>query len=122
MRRRVATEQINASEYRRFPNETSLMNAIITHAKALGYLVFHDRLAQQSAPGFPDLTICGHGLLMFVECKGPRGTISDAQQRWIDALGDAGTIARFATTERPDDYDEIVSLLDDTYERRHRPN
>lgn len=122
MRRRGEPAEVTASDYRRFTTEKALMNAIIHHGRALGFKVFHDRLAQQSAPGFPDLTICGHGLLMFVECKGPRGHISDEQAAWIAALSDAGVVARFATTERPDDYDEIVSLLDEAFERRHRPS
>lgn len=96
------------------------MNAIANHARQIGYLVFHDRIAQGSARGFPDLTICGYGLLMFVECKGPRGTIADEQRRWIEALADANVVARFATTEINSDYDEIVDLLDDAYQRRFR--
>ncbi|MGI8477819.1 MAG: hypothetical protein ACR2OO_15820, partial [Thermomicrobiales bacterium] len=50
--------------------EAQLQSAIERAAKSLGFLVYHTRYAVGSAPGFPDLIVCGHGRVWAWECKG----------------------------------------------------
>lgn len=115
MRRRTAAT-VDASSYRRFSTEAELQKAIELQADALGFRVFHDELARGKYKGFPDLVICGPNLLMFVECKGPRGRVSDDQAGWISDLVKGGHLAFVASTERPEDFDNVVTLMMDAYE------
>lgn len=119
MRRRTQPRLGADGEWLRFGTEAELLVGLMRHARQLGYLVFHDRVAQGSQRGFPDLVICGYGVLVFIECKGPKPRISDEQRAWLDALRDAGAITLLASSERNEDYDEITTLLDETFERRH---
>lgn len=98
--------------------ERELQQTIIEAARALGFLVAHFRPAQarsgrwmtpmQGDVGFPDLVICGHGALWFVELKAGKGRLSDAQARWIDHLDHA---MAHAYVLRPADLDWFLSEL-----------
>lgn len=101
---------------RLFRNEQELMKGITRNARQLGFLVFHIDIPQHSDAGFPDIVICGHGIVRWIETKGPRGTISERQQRWIDELTYAGQNARFAWIE---EFDEIMQDLETAYEQDH---
>lgn len=96
-----------------FRNEKQLMAAIMSNARQLGFLVFHVDVPQHSDQGFPDIVIAGHGIVRYIETKGPRWRISDRQQLWIDTLVDAGQNARFAWIE---DFDEVMTDLQDAYQ------
>lgn len=100
-----------------FRNEAELMRAILRNARLLGYLAFHVDIPQHSDAGFPDIVICGHGIVRWIETKGPRGRVSPGQQRWIDELQAAGQNARIAHL---DDYDEVMRDLEQAYEDDHR--
>lgn len=99
-----------------FRNERQFMNAVMSNARQLGYLAHHNEIAQGSESGFPDIVICGHGILRVIETKGPRWRIDPKQQRWIDELVYADQHARFAW---PDDFDEIMRDLEEAYGRDH---
>lgn len=116
MRRRRQPDTIDASEYRQFQTEAELQRAIVTQARQLGFRVYHTAISQGSQKGFPDICICGKGLLLFVECKGPNGRIMRDQQAWIDDLKASGQLAMFASTENRGDYDRVVTILQDAYE------
>lgn len=116
MRRRQYPAVAAAGQYRQFANEEQLQRAIEVQARALGYLAYHTRVSQGSRPGFPDLCICGHGLLLFVECKGPRGVVRPEQTAWLQEIERAGRWAILASTE-DDSYDRIVEILQDYYQR-----
>jgi len=88
--------------------EAQLQTSLIHAAKQLGYRVYHAWLSQRSTPGFPDLTIVGHGTIFCWELKGPRGRVSDAQRAWIDDLVAAGIDARVIF---PEDYDDALAAL-----------
>ena len=100
-----------------FRTEAELMNAILRNARLLGYLAFHVDVPQHSDKGFPDIVICGHGIVRWIETKGPRGRVSERQQLWIDELVAAGQHARIAWL---DDYDDIMRDLEEAYEDHHR--
>jgi hypothetical protein len=107
---------VKAPAYTRFQTEAQLMRAIESNARQLGYLVYHTRVSIGSNPGFPDLVIVGHGAIFAIETKGPKGTISDEQERWIEELQRAGVSARFAWSTIDADFDEIMNDLQDAYE------
>lgn len=114
--RRRQPDTIDASEYRQFQTEAELQRAIVNQARQLGFRVYHTAISQGSQKGFPDLCICGKGLLLFVECKGPNGRIETEQQAWINELNAAGQLALFASTENKNDFDRVVTILQDAYE------
>jgi len=98
-----------------FRNERQFMNAIASNARELGFRVFHPEISQGSEAGFPDLTIVGHGVVLFIETKGPgkNARITPKQQAWIDALTAAGQTALIAY---PDDFNFVMDLLQTAYE------
>jgi len=61
--------------------------------KDLGLLRYHTRDSRGSVRGYPDLTICGIGGVLFRELKTQRGTVKPEQQAWLDALTAAGQSA-----------------------------
>ncbi len=36
--------------------------------------------ATKQTPGFPDLFVCGHGRILFIECKAGKNTLTPAQR------------------------------------------
>jgi hypothetical protein len=88
--------------------EKQLMQAIIDAARTLGYLCYHTFDSRRSAPGFPDLVLCGRGRLLFIEVKGPRGRFRAGQQEWLQRLIDIGVEAYVVT---PADYDALLADL-----------
>ena len=119
---RSQIDTIDASEYQYFRTERELQSAIEQQCRQLGFKVYHTRISQGSQKGFPDLCICGHGLTLFVECKGPKGRVSKAQEEWIAELKYAGNLAFVASTLNPGDFDRVVTILQDAYESDFRAN
>lgn len=86
------------------PTEADCQTAIIAAARALGYLVHHQRPARladgrirttiQGDKGWPDLVIAGHGRCWAIELKRPGNPPSPEQVAWITALCAAGIDAR----------------------------
>lgn len=67
--------------------EKQLQVAVVNLARLLNWRVYHTFLSVRSAPGFPDLVMVRDGFLLFVEMKGPKGKVSEAQRAWLDELG-----------------------------------
>lgn len=59
----------------------------------LGLLRYHTHDSRRSPRGYPDLTICGIGGVLFRELKAQRGRVTPEQQAWLDALTAAGADA-----------------------------
>lgn len=60
--------------------------------KQLGFAVWdmeQNRPTRQT-PGFSDLVVIGHGLILFVECKTPKGRLSDYQRVFGEAVTSNG--------------------------------
>lgn len=82
-------------------SEGDLLVAVIDLCRHNGLLVAHFRAAQAKTgrwitavqgdgKGYPDLTICGPGGLMFRELKSASGWVKPDQRVWLDALAGAG--------------------------------
>lgn len=69
-------------------SEAAFQQAVVDLAKYRGWLVFHDFDSRRNAPGFPDLVLLHQrtGELVFAELKAQGGRLSQAQQKWLDAL------------------------------------
>ena len=76
-------------------NEAQFTTIVIEMAKALGWLVYHQRPARtakgwrtalQGHAGFPDLVLAKDGRVIFAELKSAKGRLSDAQKGWLEAL------------------------------------
>jgi hypothetical protein len=83
-------------------SEAQCEDAIIAAASILGYRVHAERPARSAKgyrtaikghAGFPDLTIAGHGHLMFVELKRRPNKATTEQEAWLAALREAGVHA-----------------------------
>lgn len=82
--------------------------------RALGFHVSHhydSRFSDDGTRGFPDLVICGHGVLWFDELKREAGTVSDSQREWHREL----RIARAEVNVwRPSDWETMVHRMETT--------
>jgi len=112
--------------------EAQLQDTIVSAARKLGYLVFHDHDSRRSETGFPDLVIVGHSRVIVFECKTAKGKLRPAtisrkgrflpsQQAWLDAFAEAGIPQGVI---RPDDLSAVLDLLnqwrDDALMREER--
>jgi hypothetical protein len=80
--------------------EDDLLGAVLDMARLLGHHVAHFRPArtdrgwrtavQADGKGYPDLTIVGHGGVMFRELKSATGRSGSEQQVWAAKLEYAG--------------------------------
>lgn len=114
---------------------TDVMNGLISAARKMHYLVFHDEDARGNEPGFPDLIIAGYGAAWAIECKSQKepfrpstvtkkGRTLPGQLDWLYALGQARVatyVCRPETGTKPKEpwyseigYDDMLSLLETT--------
>jgi len=61
--------------------EAAIRRAIRELLKQLGFAVWdcEQNRATRQTPGLSDLIAMGHGRILFIECKTPKGRLSDAQ-------------------------------------------
>ena len=83
--------------------------------RKFGYLVAHfndNRRGTQGNNGYPDMTICGHGYVIFCEVKIGKDVFSPDQMKWKDAIegcSNHGGMFYFTVTEL--NYKEIVDKI-----------
>ena len=70
--------------------EKELLQAILDCARSLSWSCYHTWNSIHSPAGFPDLTLAGHGRVIFAELKRENGKLTNAQREWITALDEAG--------------------------------
>ena len=72
-------------------SERSFQTQVVALFKAQGWIAYHTHDSRRSEPGFPDLVLVhvNRGIV-FAELKREKGKVSEAQQRWIDYLTEAG--------------------------------
>ncbi len=99
--------------------ESDYQRRIIDLAKTCGWRVMHIRDAPTRSGGYatpvtadgkgwPDLTLCRGADLLFIEVKAAKGKLSEAQERWLDALAATGAEVFVC---RPSDWDLIQARL-----------
>jgi hypothetical protein len=88
--------------------ETSFQASVIDLARLLGWTVFYVTDSRGSPPGWPDLTLCRGGVLIFRELKSENGRLSIEQQEWADQLLAAGVDWQ---VWRPADWPQIEATL-----------
>jgi hypothetical protein len=70
--------------------ERELQDAVTGMCRLYGIAFYHPYLSQRSAPGWPDLVLCGGRGFMARELKSSAGKTTTAQERWGHALRQAG--------------------------------
>lgn len=99
--------------------EAQFERAVVELAQLCGWLDYHTRDSRRSNPGFPDLVLVKGYTLIFAELKTEKGRVSEAQQRWLDALrqlaepvvGEMTGHSIHVCLWRPSDWDEIRAAL-----------
>jgi hypothetical protein len=97
--------------------EADVQRGITDLLKRLGFTVYHTRFAIGSDRGFPDVVgVRDDGKMVVVECKGPRGRLSDDQHGWLDRFRRVpGCVFSDVVTSRPDigwwGYDEAIQAI-----------
>jgi hypothetical protein len=84
---------VTAAGYR--PTEAQFQAAVVELARMRHWLVMHIHDSRRSlGAGFPDLCLVNQrtGELLFAELKTHAGRVSQAQQKWIDALALGGHV------------------------------
>jgi len=99
------------------PSEADFQATVVQLAETCGWQVMHVRRSvvregrwatSTSIPGWPDLTIVGHGRLIFAELKSETGRLTTEQRHVLGELRRAGQDAR---VWRPGDWLEIETTL-----------
>lgn len=114
---------------RRLLTGTAVQNGIIDCARSLGYYAFHDPNSERTEPGYPDITIVGHGALLALEAKSrgeclrpatvaPRtGRLLPGQADWLEQFGAITTVVAGVVRDQPGDgefsYDQVLAYLRD---------
>jgi hypothetical protein len=70
--------------------EAQLQDAVIGMCKLLGVAWYHPYFSRRSAPGWPDLALCGTRGLALRELKTEKGRVTPDQERWGRLLRQAG--------------------------------
>ena len=95
-------------------SEAEFQQMIVDRAKAMGWLVHHDRGDYSECiagdPGFPDLVLAQAGTVLFIECKSMEGRTTPSQDAWLNALAEGGH--HFVYVARPSDWTHIQKLID----------
>ena len=79
--------------------EASISRGITNLLKQVGFAVWSteqgfrkERGGTRTTPGFPDLVAIGHGRIVFIEVKGPKGKLRESQELFRDeCLANGGT-------------------------------
>jgi hypothetical protein len=85
-------------------SEDDLLRTVLDMARLLGVMAAHFRPAktqrgnwvtavQGDGKGYPDLTLAGHGGVLFRELKSEKGPASPEQKTWLARLNEAGVDA-----------------------------
>jgi len=97
--------------------EADVQRGIRDLLERLGFAVFHTRFAIGSDTGFPDVVaLSADGLIIAIECKGPKGRIRPGQREWIERFARVPSclVAAIVGPESGKDwigYDEALELI-----------
>ena len=102
--------------------EKDFLQQVLSLAQLKGWLTAHFRPAmntrgqwmtavQGDGAGFPDLVLVRPPEILFVELKGPKGRLSEAQRVWLIKLGECQSESMTVHVWKPADWDSIVEVL-----------
>jgi hypothetical protein len=106
-------------EYRgyveRTTTERQFQDVVRGYAALCGWThIYHTLRSKGSDPGFPDLVLVRHQVVLFVELKTQKGKVRPEQESWGQALvqveGAAGKHVKYRIW-RPSDWPQIVETL-----------
>jgi len=101
--------------------EKAWQQAVVRVAKQSGFMHFHVHNSRRSPSGWPDLALIKPtgGILYLAELKTDTGSVSQAQQAWLDALSQCTDIV--TGVWRPQDAAWVFPLLRNENDRPVRP-
>ncbi len=70
--------------------EKAVQNAVVAQLKFHGWMVVRNQQGLGHVKGRPDLEAYKNGFTLFIECKAPKGRLSDYQVKYIKVLEDHG--------------------------------
>jgi hypothetical protein len=70
--------------------ESQLQDTVAKMCRLFGVELYHTYDSRRSAPGWPDLVLCGPRKLIFRELKTETGKVTPEQERWGLMLRHAG--------------------------------
>lgn len=70
--------------------EAQLQEAVIDMCRLFGIAWYHAYSSRRSAPGWPDMALCGSRGFMLRELKAPAGRLTSEQEQWGLMLRAAG--------------------------------
>lgn len=89
--------------------ERDFQGEVLRAAQLLKWRCYHTLDSRGSAAGFPDLVMVRGPRLVMAELKRQKGTVSDAQQAWLDDLARVETLDTFLW--RPADWPAVEEAL-----------
>lgn len=89
--------------------ERDFQGEVLAAARLLGWRCYHTLDSRGSAAGFPDIVAVRGPRLIMAELKRQKGTVSDAQQAWLDDLAKVETLDTFLW--RPSDWPAVEEAL-----------
>lgn len=89
--------------------EKDFQGEVLRAARLLGWRCYHTLDSRGSAAGFPDVVAVRGSRLVMAELKRQKGTVSDAQQAWLDDLAKVATLETFLW--RPTDWPQVEEVL-----------
>ena len=94
-------------------SEKEFQDQVLEAADKAGWWRHHDHDSRKqdwrADSGFPDLVLAKDGRIIFAELKAEKGRMSSSQLLWIDHLQPNAGVEVYIW--RPDDWDEIVQVL-----------
>jgi len=88
--------------------EAAFQRQVIQYATIAGWRYYHTYRSTRSPAGFPDLVLVRRPRVVFLELKGDRTPVTDAQRAWIDDLRACGQEAYIA---RPQHWERLEKIL-----------
>ncbi len=88
--------------------ERQFQSQVEVLAKLYGWKYYHPWNSMHSVRGYPDLTMVRGDRLIFAELKTEKGTVTNKQEEWLDALDTAGAETY---VWRPSDWPQIEETL-----------
>lgn len=78
--------------FRKITPEKQVQNGVLRLLKFHGWYAERNQQGLGSKPGRPDLQAIKKGVTIYVECKAPKGSLSDNQKKYIEMLREHGAI------------------------------